>query len=50
MEFTREQHKLIFKAVRNYQQNKCILDGKEYNECADVLKDLYDIAHDLDQR
>jgi hypothetical protein len=49
MEFTREQYKFIFKAVRNYQQNKCILDGREYNECAEILKELYDIAHDLDQ-
>jgi hypothetical protein len=49
MEFTREQYKLIFKAVRTYQQSKCILDGREYNECSDVLNELYDIAHDLDQ-
>jgi hemerythrin len=49
MKFTREQHKLIFKAVSNYKQNKCIMNGKEYNECANVLKELYDIEYDLDQ-
>lgn len=49
MEFTKEQYKLIFKAVRTYQQSRCILNGREYNQCDEVLNELYDIANDLDQ-
>jgi hypothetical protein len=34
MNFTSEQYKLIFTAVRRYQYEKTVLNSKEYNTCS----------------
>jgi hypothetical protein len=41
MNFNQQQYKLIFNAVRRYQIEKCILDSKEYQECSDILNQLF---------
>lgn len=41
MEFTTEQKKLIFNAVRYYQMNRTAVDGKEYHVCSDILNHLF---------
>jgi len=40
-EFTREQKKIIFNAVRYYQMNRVPLDGKEYGICDEILNSLF---------
>ena len=45
MNFTLEQYKLIFTAVRRYQFEKTILDSKEYHECSEILDELFDIVY-----
>lgn len=40
-EFTIEQRKIIFKAVRYYQMNKVPLNGKEYQLCDEILNHLF---------
>jgi hypothetical protein len=45
MNFTSEQYKLIFTAVRRYQFEKTILDSKEYHECSEILDELFDIVY-----
>jgi len=45
MNFTPEQYKLIFTAVRRYQFEKTILDSKEYHECAEILDELFDTVY-----
>ena len=40
-EFTLEQKKIIFNAVRYYQMNKVPLNGKEYGVCDDILNNLF---------
>jgi hypothetical protein len=45
MNFTSEQYRLIYTAVRRYQIEKCIHDSKEYNECSDVLDELFDSVY-----
>jgi hypothetical protein len=42
MNFTQEQYKLIYNSVRIYQYEKTILDGKEYQECNEILDELFD--------
>lgn len=43
--FTPEQYKLIFTAVRRYQIDKCANGGKEYWECSAILDELFDYAY-----
>ena len=45
MNFTSEQYKLIFTAVRRYQYEKTVLNSKEYNTCSEVLDELYDSVY-----
>ena len=45
MNFTSEQYKLIFTAVRRYQFEKTILDSKEYHACGEILDELFDSAY-----
>jgi hypothetical protein len=42
MEFTLEQRKIIFNAVRNYQMNKVGLTSKAYETCDEILNFLFD--------
>lgn len=45
MNFTPEQYKLIFTAVRRYQIDKCLHDSKEYHQCGEVLDELFDTVY-----
>jgi hypothetical protein len=45
MNFTSEQYKLIFTAVRRYQIEKTSLGGKEYQECGKILDELFDSVY-----
>lgn len=45
MNFTPEQYKLIFTAVRRYQIDKTLLNSEEYNECDVILTELFDYAY-----
>jgi len=40
-EFTLEQKKIIFNAVRYYQMNRVPLNGKEYGVCDEILESLF---------
>jgi len=40
-EFTLEQKKIIFNAVRQYQMNRVALNGKEYQICDEILNSLF---------
>lgn len=41
MDFTLEQQKLIYNAVRYYQMNRVSLDGKDYRICDDILNGMF---------
>jgi len=41
MEFSIEQKKLIYNAVRYYQINKVSLNGKDYETCESILNGLF---------
>jgi len=45
MNFTPEQYRLIYTAVRRYQVEKCILDSQQYHECGEVLDELFDLVY-----
>lgn len=45
MNFTSEQYKLIFTAVRRYQFEKCVLDSPQYHECNEILDQLFDFVY-----
>jgi hypothetical protein len=45
MNFTQEQYKLIFTAVRRYQLEKTALNGKEYQDCNEILDELFDSVY-----
>jgi hypothetical protein len=45
MNFTPEQYKLIFTAVRRYQFEKTVLNSKEYWQCNEVLDELFDSVY-----
>lgn len=40
-EFTLEQKKIIFNAVRYYQMNRVPLNGKDYGICDEILENLF---------
>jgi hypothetical protein len=40
-EFTLEQRKLIFNAVRYYQMNRVPLNGKDYVICDEILNSIF---------
>ena len=41
MEFTLEQQKIIYNAVRYYQMNRVPHAGKDYSVCDDILNSLF---------
>jgi hypothetical protein len=41
MEFTSEQKKLIYNAVRHYQISRVPLSGKDYRICDEILNSLF---------
>jgi hypothetical protein len=45
MNFTPEQYKLIFTAVRRHQLEKTILNSSEYHECGEILDKLFDTVY-----
>jgi hypothetical protein len=45
MNFTPEQYKLIYTAVRRYQIEKTVLDSKDYQECGQILDELFDSVY-----
>ena len=45
MNFTPEQYKLIYTAVRRYQLEKTALNGQEYQECNEILDELFDSVY-----
>ncbi len=45
MNFTPEQYRLIFTAVRRYQLEKTGLNGKEYHDCNEILDELFDSVY-----
>jgi hypothetical protein len=44
-EFTPDQQRIIFNAVRHYQMTKTFLDGTDYRECDQILGALFDSVH-----
>jgi hypothetical protein len=45
MNFTPEQYKLIYTAVRRYQYDKAIPNSQQYNECSEILDRLFDSVY-----
>ena len=41
MDFTLEQKKLIYNAIRYYQMNRVPHDGKDYRICDDILNGMF---------
>jgi hypothetical protein len=42
MNFTTEQKKLIYNAVRQYQSNRVTLNSSQYHLCDEILNGLFD--------
>ena len=42
MEYTLEQQKIIYSAVRYYQMNRLTHAGKEYGVCDDILNAMFE--------
>ena len=45
MNFTQEQYKLIFTSVRRYQIEKTLQNSSEYQQCNEVLDELFKYAY-----
>ena len=45
MNFTPEQYRLIYTAVRRYQLEKTALNGQEYQDCNEILDELFDLVY-----
>lgn len=45
MNFTPEQCKLIYTAVRRHQYDKTVLNSKEYDNCSEILDELFDSVY-----
>ena len=45
MNFTPEHYKLIHTAVRRYQIEKAILNSDEYQQCNEILDELFDTVY-----
>jgi len=45
MNFTSEQYKLIYTAVRRYQYDKTVLNSQEYQNCNEILDELFDLVY-----
>ena len=48
-EFTPEQYKLIFTAVRRYQIEKTLTNSNEYQECSTILDKLFPLTYTQQQ-
>ncbi len=44
MNFTSEQYKLIYTAVRRYQEWS-VFDPKTHDECGEVLDEIFDLVY-----
>jgi hypothetical protein len=45
MNFTQQQYKLIYTAVRRHQIEKTVLNSPEYQQCSDILDELFDTVY-----
>jgi hypothetical protein len=45
MNFTPEQYKLIFTALRRYQIEKTLHNSNEYQQCSEILDELFKYAY-----
>ncbi len=45
MNFTQEQYKLIYNSVRRYQIEKTVLNSSEYQQCNEILDELFDTVY-----
>lgn len=45
MNFTQKQYELIFTAVRRHQIEKSVLNSPEYQECNEILDELFDTVY-----
>jgi hypothetical protein len=45
MNFTQQQYKLIYNSVRRYQIEKTVLNSSEYQQCNDILDELFDTVY-----
>lgn len=45
MNLTTEQYKLIFTAVRRYQIDKCLHNSKDYQDCDEILNQLFPLVY-----
>ena len=45
MNFTQKQYELIFTAVRRYQIEKTPLNSLEYQQCNEVLDELFNTVY-----
>ena len=41
MDFTLEQQKMIYNAVRYYQMNRVPLNSKHYSMCDEILNEMF---------
>lgn len=47
--YTNEQYRLIYNAVRRYQLEKTILDSTDYWNCSEILDSLFDLVYTQQQ-
>ncbi len=43
--FNHAELRLIYDAVRRYQQEKTIIDSNEYWRCSDILDEMFDVVY-----
>jgi hypothetical protein len=47
--YTNEQYRLMYNAVRRYQLEKTILDSPDYWNCSEILDSLFDLVYTQQQ-
>lgn len=47
--YTNEQYRLMYNAVRRYQLEKTILDSTDYWNCSEILDSLFDLVYTQQQ-
>jgi len=47
--YTNEQYRLMYNAVRRYQYEKTALESSEYWNCAEILDSLFDLVYTQQQ-
>jgi len=45
MNFTPQQYKLIYTSVRRHQIEKTFTNSPEYQECSEILDELFDTVY-----